>query len=201
MQTEVVLAIGGNKGDRADFLQKAMDALSRQATLVGYSQIYETEAWGGVATSGNFLNQVVLIHTEMDPLVLLEVIQGIEEQLGRTREQHWGDRTIDIDILYFGDQVWDTPSLTIPHPYLAQRGFVHWGDRTIDIDILYFGDQVWDSPFLTIPHPYLAQRGFVLQPLAEILPKKIHPILKKTTLELLAECTDLGQVSVWKEAK
>ena len=164
MQTEVVLGIGGNKGDRADFLQKAMDALSQQVTLVGCSQIYETEVWGGVATSGNFLNQVVLIHTQMDPIVLLEVIQGIEEQLGRTREQHWGDRTIDIDILYFGDQVWDSPSLTIPHLYLAQR-------------------------------------GFVLQPLAEILPKKIHPILKKTTLELLAECTDLGQVSVWKEAK
>jgi 2-amino-4-hydroxy-6-hydroxymethyldihydropteridine diphosphokinase len=164
MQTEVVLGIGGNKGDRADFLQKAMDALSQQVTLVGCSQIYETEVWGGVATSGNFLNQVVLIHTQMDPLVLLEVIQGIEEQLGRTREQHWGDRTIDIDILYFGDQVWDSLSLTIPHPYLAQR-------------------------------------RFVLQPLAEILPKKIHPILKKTTLELLAECTDLGQVSVWKEAK
>ena len=163
MQTEVVLGIGGNKGDRADFLQKAMDALSQQVTLVGCSQIYETEVWGGVATSGNFLNQVVLIHTQMDPMVLLEVIQGLEEQLGRTREQHWGDRTIDIDILYFGAEVWNTPTLSIPHPYLAQR-------------------------------------GFVLQPLAEILPKKIHPILKKTTLELLAECTDLGQVSVWKEA-
>ena len=164
MQTEVVLGIGGNKGDRAAFLQKAMEALSQQAMLVGHSQIYETEVWGGVATAGNFLNQVLLLHTQMDPMELLEVIQGIEVQLGRTREQHWGDRTIDIDILYFGDQVWDSPSLTIPHPYLAQR-------------------------------------SFVLQPLAEILPKKIHPILGKTTLELLDECTDQGQVSVWKQAK
>ena len=164
MQTEVVLAIGGNKGDRAAFLQKAMEALSQQAMLVGHSQIYETEVWGGVATAGNFLNQVLLLHTQMDPMELLEVIQGIEEQLGRTREQHWGDRTMDIDILYFGDQVWDTPSLTIPHPYLAQR-------------------------------------RFVLQPLAEILPTKKHPLLGKTTLELLAECTDLGQVSVWNQAK
>ena len=164
MQTEVVLAIGGNKGDRADFLQKAMDALSRQATLVGYSQIYETEAWGGVATSGNFLNQVICIQTDLDPTSLLELIQGIELDLGRTREQHWGDRTIDIDILYFGAEVWNTPTLSIPHPYLAQR-------------------------------------RFVLQPLAEILPKKIHPVLGKTSLELLAECTDQGQVSVWKEEK
>ena len=164
MQTEVVLGIGGNKGDRAAFLQKTMEALSHHVTLIGYSQIYETEVWGGVATAGNFLNQVLLLHTQMDPMELLEVIQRIEEQLGRTREQHWGDRTIDIDILYFGDQVWESPSLTIPHPYLAQR-------------------------------------SFVLQPLAEILPKKIHPILGKTTLELLAECTDQGQVSVWKQAK
>ena len=161
MQTEVVLGIGGNKGDRAGFLQKAVEALSQQATLVGYSQIYETEVWGGVATAGNFLNQVLLFHTQMDPTVFLEVIQGIEKQLGRTREQHWGDRTIDIDILYFGDQVWNSPSLTLPHPYLAQR-------------------------------------SFVLQPLAEILPNKIHPILGKTTLELLAECLDRGEVSVWR---
>lgn len=163
MQTEVVLGIGGNKGDRAAFLQKAMEDLSQHVTLIGYSQIYETEVWGGVATAGNFLNQVLLLHTQMDAMGLLEVIQRIEERLGRTREQHWGDRTIDIDILYFGDQVWDSPSLTIPHPYLAQR-------------------------------------SFVLQPLAEILPNKIHPILGKTTLELLAECTDQGQVSVWKQA-
>lgn len=163
MQTEVVLGIGGNKGDRAAFLQKAMEALSQQASLIGYSQIYETEVWGGVATAGNFLNQILLLHTQMDAMGLLEVIQRIEERLGRTREQHWGDRTIDIDILYFGDQVWESPSLTIPHPYLAQR-------------------------------------SFVLQPLAEILPNKIHPILGKTTLELLDECTDQGQVSVWKQA-
>ena len=71
----------------------------------------------------------------------------------------------------------------------------------MDIDIRYFGDQVWDTPSLTIPHPYLAQRRFVLQPLAEILPTKKHPLLGKTTLELLAECTDLGQVSVWNQAK
>jgi 2-amino-4-hydroxy-6-hydroxymethyldihydropteridine diphosphokinase len=116
-----------------------------------------------VATNGNFLNQVVCIQTDLDPTSLLELIQGIELDLGRTREQHWGDRTIDIDILYFGAEVWNTPTLSIPHPYLAQR-------------------------------------RFVLQPLAEILPGKVHPVLGKTSLELLAECTDQGQVSVWKGA-
>ncbi len=163
MQTEVVLGIGGNKGDRAAYLKTAIVALSKQVTLVGSSQIYETAIWGGVATNGNFFNQVICIQTDLDPTSLLELIQGIELDLGRTREQHWGDRTIDIDILYFGAEVWDTQTLSIPHPYLAQR-------------------------------------RFVLQPLAEILPTKIHPVLGKTSLELLAECTDPGQVSVWKAA-
>jgi 2-amino-4-hydroxy-6-hydroxymethyldihydropteridine diphosphokinase len=163
MQTEVVLGIGGNKGDRAAYLETAIEALSKQVTLVSCSKIYETEVWGGVATNGNFLNQVVCIQTDLDPTSLLELIQGIELDLGRTREQHWGDRTIDIDILYFGAEVWNTPTLSIPHPYLAQR-------------------------------------RFVLQPLAEILPGKVHPVLGKTSLELLAECKDQGQVSGWKGA-
>ena len=164
MQTEVVLGIGGNKGDRAAYLKTAIEAISKQVTLVVCSQIYETEVWGGMATNGNFLNQVVCIQTDLEPSSLLELIQVIEVDLGRTREQHWGDRTIDIDILYFGTEVWDTPTLSIPHPYLAQR-------------------------------------RFVLQPLAEILPTKIHPVLGKTSLELLDECTDQGQVSVWKQER
>jgi len=163
MQTEVVLGIGGNKGDRSAYLKTAIEALSKQVSFVGCSKIYETAIWGGVATNGNFLNQVVCIQTDLDPTRLLDLIQGIELELGRTREQHWGDRTIDIDILYFGAEVWNTPTLSIPHPYLAQR-------------------------------------QFVLQPLAEILPGKLHPILGKTSLELLAQCKDPGQVSVWKGA-
>ena len=160
METKVVLGIGGNKGDRASYLSKAREALSQQVTLISSSQVYESEAWGGVATNGNFLNQVLLIQTNLEPLALLQVIQRIEKELGRTREQHWGDRTIDIDILYFGD---------------LQR----------------------DDPQLTLPHPFIAERKFVLQPLAEILPLKKHPKLGKTSVQLLADCVDLGQVSIW----
>ena len=101
MQTEVVLGIGGNKGDRANYLFEAREALSQQFVLISCSQVYESEAWGGVATNGNFLNQVLLLQTSLAPLALLQVTQKIELALGRTREQHWGDRTIDIDILYF----------------------------------------------------------------------------------------------------
>ena len=124
METKVVLGIGGNKGDRANYLAKAREALSKEVSLISSSQVYESEPWGGVATNGNFLNQVLLIQTSLEPLALLQLTQKIEHALGRTREQHWGDRTIDIDILYFGDQVSSDPQLTLPHPYLSERRFV-----------------------------------------------------------------------------
>ena len=124
METKVVLGIGGNKGDRASYLAKAREALAKEVALISISQVYESEPWGGVATNGNFLNQVLLIQTNLSPLALLQLTQKIEHALGRTREQHWGDRTIDIDILYFGDQVSSDPQLTLPHPYLSERRFV-----------------------------------------------------------------------------
>ena len=162
METKVVLGIGGNKGDRASYLSQAVEALSKQVTFISCSQVYESEAWGGVAQNGNFLNQVLLVQTNLDPLALLQVTQKIELELGRTREQHWGDRTIDIDILYFGELVSKDPQLILPHPYISKR-------------------------------------RFVLQPLAEILPLKKHPVSGKTSVELLAACSDLGKVVVWKK--
>lgn len=124
MQTEVVLSIGGNEGDRERFLASAREALSKQVILLKQSPIVESEAWGEVAKGGNFLNQCLLISTTLAPLDLLRVTQQIEQDLGRTREQHWGNRTIDIDLLYYGNQVWDAPNLLLPHPYIAQRKFV-----------------------------------------------------------------------------
>ena len=124
MKTEVVLGIGGNKGERERYLARAREALAREVVLVSSSQVYESEAWGGVATNGNFLNQVLLIQTSLEPFALLHLIQTIELELGRTREQHWGDRTIDIDILYFGELVSFDSKLTVPHPYLSERKFV-----------------------------------------------------------------------------
>lgn len=124
MQTEVVLSIGGNEGDRERFLARAREALSKQVILLKQSPIVASEAWGEVAKGGDFLNQCLLISTTLAPLDLLRVTQQIEQDLGRTREQHWGNRTIDIDLLYYGNQVCDEPDLQLPHPYIAQRNFV-----------------------------------------------------------------------------
>jgi 2-amino-4-hydroxy-6-hydroxymethyldihydropteridine diphosphokinase len=123
MQTEVVLGLGGNKGDRIKFLFHAIEALNDHFQLLRVSKIYETEAWGGVAKA-KFLNQLVIISTSLSPKEVLEVIQQIEKSLGRTREEPWGDRTMDIDILYFGDQVILEGNLRIPHPFLEKRRFV-----------------------------------------------------------------------------
>lgn len=123
MQTEVVLCLGGNRGDRELLLSQAVAALNRHFQLVSASAIYETAAWGGVA-KGDFLNQIAVILTEKEPEEVLENIQKIEAGLGRKREEPWGDRTMDIDIVYFGEQVIASDQLKIPHPFIAQRKFV-----------------------------------------------------------------------------
>lgn len=122
-KAEVVLGLGGNKGDRAALLAKAVEALGDRFDLKRVSGIYETAAWGGVA-KGDFLNQVAVVLTEKSPEQVLDIIQGIELDLGRKRDEHWGDRTMDIDILYFGEQVLDTERLKVPHPFIAERRFV-----------------------------------------------------------------------------
>jgi 2-amino-4-hydroxy-6-hydroxymethyldihydropteridine diphosphokinase len=123
MQTEVVLSLGGNKGDREKLLFRAIEQLNDHFQLLKVSKIYETSAWGGVA-KGDFLNQLAMISTSLEPEDVLDIIRGIEFDLGRTREEPWGDRTMDIDILYFGDRTIDTERLKIPHPFIAERKFV-----------------------------------------------------------------------------
>jgi 2-amino-4-hydroxy-6-hydroxymethyldihydropteridine diphosphokinase len=123
MQTEVVLSLGGNKGDREKLLFRAIESLNDRFQLVRVSKIYETAAWGGVAKA-DFLNQLAIIRTEKNPEEVLEIIQEIEVDLGRIREEPWGDRTMDIDILYFGNQVMASERLTIPHPYISERRFI-----------------------------------------------------------------------------
>lgn len=90
---------------------------------IAASSVYETEAWGG-KSSADYLNQVLVFQSSFDPFKVLEIIQGIENRLERKRAIKWGDRTMDIDLLFYGNLCLETENLVIPHPFIARRRFV-----------------------------------------------------------------------------
>lgn len=121
------LSLGSNTGDRLSNIQYAIHLLNsdKNIELGETSTFYETEPWGGKATSW-FVNAAVEIKTSLKPIELLRVCQDIEARLGRNRETegHWGNRPIDIDILFYDDIVFENEILTLPHPYIHKRAFV-----------------------------------------------------------------------------
>jgi 2-amino-4-hydroxy-6-hydroxymethyldihydropteridine diphosphokinase len=122
--TEVFLLTGGNLGNRLDYLAKAKAQIEKKCGgVLQQSAVYETAAWGNEA-QGAFLNQVVKIETDLVPEKLLQAIFEIEKALGRKREMKYGPRTIDIDILFYGDALIDRKGLKIPHPQIQNRRFV-----------------------------------------------------------------------------
>lgn len=121
--TNVFLGLGGNLGDRREAMRSAVVAIREVLSDVRVSSLYESAAWG-VTDQPAFLNAVVRGRTSLNPLDLLDAVQSIENELGRVREQRWGPRLIDIDILLYGAEVIDAPRLQVPHPYMTQRGFV-----------------------------------------------------------------------------
>jgi 2-amino-4-hydroxy-6-hydroxymethyldihydropteridine diphosphokinase len=126
-----VLSLGSNLGDRMDNLQEAIDALfdAPELTFVALSPVYETAPWGGIEQP-DFLNVVVVADTRISPQNLLDRVLSIEDAMRRERVIHWGPRTLDIDIVTFGDVVSDDPDLTLPHPHAHERAFVlvPWAD-------------------------------------------------------------------------
>ena len=119
------LSLGSNIGNRLGYLEKAIKQLNKQPEIkiLNGSSVYETAAWG-LEDQDDFYNMVIQIETSVEPNRLLRICQQIEQQLGRTREIHWGPRTIDIDILLYGDLEIEEDDLLIPHPYLLEREFV-----------------------------------------------------------------------------
>lgn len=119
----VYLLLGSNLGNRQSFLQQAVAHIEAEAGhVVQLSNIYETQSWGKTDLPA-YLNQVVLIETALPSQQLLNKLLQIELILGRTREEKWGSRTVDIDILFYGDEIINQPNLTIPHPELHNRRF------------------------------------------------------------------------------
>jgi 2-amino-4-hydroxy-6-hydroxymethyldihydropteridine diphosphokinase len=120
---KVYLLLGGNLGDRIGTLKQASEHISHKVgEIISSSKLYETAAWGKT-DQPNFLNQVVEVRTPLTPEQVLQTINVIEVDLGRVRLEHWGERIIDIDILFYDDLVLQTQRLTIPHPQLHLRKF------------------------------------------------------------------------------
>lgn len=122
-QMTAYLLLGSNEGDRLLWLNKAMEQIARHCgSILKQSSTYRTAAWG-IEDQPDFLNIALEIDTKLSAEKLLSAILEIELKLGRHREVKWGQRTIDIDILFYGSDVIDNPGLKVPHPYLQERRF------------------------------------------------------------------------------
>ena len=119
------VALGSNLGEREALIHQALDELAKlpDTTLVRVSSLYDTEPVGDVEQP-NFLNAAAEIETGLAPRQLLWNLQLVEKRLGRARTKRWGPRTIDLDLLMFGQQVIEDPELTVPHPEMLRRSFV-----------------------------------------------------------------------------
>ncbi len=119
------LALGSNLGDRLAHLQHALDRLrdTDTVTLNAVSRVYETDPVGG-PEQGAYLNAVVAVDTDLSPRALLALAHRLERDAQRVRRERWGPRTLDVDILLYGDLRIEEEDLVIPHPRMWERGFV-----------------------------------------------------------------------------
>ncbi|MFF0429728.1 2-amino-4-hydroxy-6-hydroxymethyldihydropteridine diphosphokinase [Streptomyces sp. NPDC004520] len=135
-----VLALGANLGNRLETLQGAVDALGDTPGLrvKAVSPVYETAPWGvDPGSQPSYLNAVALVRTTLPPSSLLERAHAVEEAFHRVREERWGARTIDVDIVAYADVVSEDPVLTLPHPRAHLRAFVlaPWHDVDPDAQL------------------------------------------------------------------
>ena len=122
-KNEIYLLLGSNLGDRLHYLQEARKLIAEKIGEISLaSGLYETEPWG-ISEQPPYLNQALQVSTSLPPTDLMHSLLHIEQQLGRSRGGKWGPRSIDIDILFYGNTILNTPDLVIPHPELPHRNF------------------------------------------------------------------------------
>lgn len=120
---KVVIALGSNIGDSNSHLHHAIEELGKSIEIIAVSSFHKTAPVGGPAQD-DYLNAVLVAETDIDPLDLLVIMQEIELMAGRTRDVHWGPRTLDLDLISYGEMVIEEPHLTLPHPRAFERRFV-----------------------------------------------------------------------------
>ncbi|MEV0640821.1 2-amino-4-hydroxy-6-hydroxymethyldihydropteridine diphosphokinase [Streptomyces sp. NPDC050619] len=124
---QAVISLGANLGNRLETLQGAIDALEDTpgVRVKAVSPVYETQPWGvEPGSQPSYFNAVVVLKTTLPPSSLLERAHAIEEAFHRVRDERWGARTLDVDIVAYADIVTDDPHLTLPHPRAHERAFV-----------------------------------------------------------------------------
>jgi 2-amino-4-hydroxy-6-hydroxymethyldihydropteridine diphosphokinase len=147
-KAKCAIALGSNLGDSLLILEKTIILLSETPSidLISHSHWYKTAPIG--PPQPDYFNGCAILETCLTPEELLQVLLNIEQQFGRIRREKWGPRTLDLDVLLYGDFILETPILKVPHPGMIER-------------------------------------AFVLVPLSEIAGNWIHPVAKKTIIELL----------------
>ncbi len=121
--TTIYLALGSNVGDPALYIMKAIDLLGTVVHNIRRAPLYASKAVG-FTDQADFLNTAISGKTELSPQALLQAINNVEQQVGRVKRFRWGPREIDIDIIFYGNQLLETDSLIIPHPSFQERDFV-----------------------------------------------------------------------------
>jgi len=124
MITQLFLSLGGNLGNTREIFEGAYPLIEKKIGKISvYSSIYQTQAWGPIPQD-DFLNQVLLVSTTLNPQACLTEMLAIEKKFGRERKERWGPRTLDLDLLYYGDLIIAEADLVVPHPRIAERKFI-----------------------------------------------------------------------------
>ncbi len=136
MAQDVFIGAGSNLGDRQAALATAAKLLAPDANVIKASRVYETPPWG-FEDQPAFLNQVLQVETKLDPPALLDHLKQIERKMGRESTFRFGPRIIDLDILFYGDLIYTSDRLQIPHALAAERAFVLVPMREIAPDFIH----------------------------------------------------------------
>ncbi len=181
------IGLGSNLGDRRKNIEQAIALLGETVKVLKTAPLIETEPYG-VKDQPLFLNTVAKIETKLGPTELLELLLAIEKKSGRVRLRRWGERNIDLDLLFYGSELDEKVDSEKDDTYNNEEN-ESLSPEAHGAVVSPEGQWALKTKELTLPHPEAHKRYFVLAPLCELAPELVHPQLKKTVAELLGEVT------------